>query len=223
MISLTITSCKRPDLFIKTFTSLKSKCLDIDLVDEIVWADDNSSGHGFLLMENCIRELFPKTKILSNHREFNPGQAVSLNWILSTVTNQYALHIEDDMIFERPHFMIMPSLFIMKEFSHIKQVLLNERKMFSEFQTSNGTKFTVWERGIALDSQEVKHCGYSLQPTVTDLKYFKDKCEGYNATGIESSFVKEYDNGIRTACLDGIKLIHLGVNCSSFSLNDTPR
>lgn len=55
LITLTITSCKRLDLFVKTINSFMQCCKDIHLIDEWFCVDDNSSIEDRLRMQ----ELYP--------------------------------------------------------------------------------------------------------------------------------------------------------------------
>ena len=107
----------------------------------------------------------------------------------------------------------------------IKQVLLNERpSFFKSVKTSNNINFKIWETGVIQDNGEpVKHFGFTLNPTITDLQFYRENYGYFNLTDVESSYSKSYTDGYRTAGLDGIKLIHIGQNNSSFHLNGTNR
>ena len=227
MITLTLTTCKRPELFCQTITEFSKNCLDKYLISEVLWADDHSSEEEYTVMRECLYRYFPMQVIKHLRRsDGSRGLGYSLNSILSNLNTKYTYHLEDDFHHDRAAFQIIPSIFIMREFPFVKQVLLNERpSFFKTVFTRDNTTFKLWERGVIQDNGEpVKHFGFSLNPTVTDMEFFKDGYGYFNLSDVEGSYVQSYDSKeqVRTACLDGIKLIHTG-NISSFNLNGTNR
>jgi hypothetical protein len=227
MITLTITSCKRPQMFCETIKQFKYNCLDLGLISNIIWVDDHSDSNDYIEMRECLYSLFPMNIIASIKRNDGArGLAHSLNSILKRVNTKYIYHLEDDFVHDRIAFQIIPSLIIMREYPFIKQVLLNERPPFFKtlFTKNKHISFKVWEKGAIQEKGEgVSHYGFTLNPSVIDIEYYKNRFGQFNSTMVESSFEESYDEGIRTACLDGIKLIHLGENKSAFSLNNTNR
>jgi len=226
MITLTLTTCKRPELFCRTITAFNYNCLDNCLISEVVWADDHSSDEDFRTMRECLYKYFCMSKVRILRRiDGSRGLGHSLNSIIDNVNTQYTYHLEDDFVHNKQAFQIMPSIMIMKEFNSIKQVLLNERpSFFRSFKTSNNINFKLWERdAIQENGESVKHYGFTLNPTVTDLQFYKNHYGYFNLANVEGSYVKSYESGLRTACLDGIKLNHIGQNKSSFELNGTNR
>ncbi len=225
MVTLTLTSSHRPALFIETLISLYEKCSDKELISEIVWSDDHSDDRQFLIMKNCVTSLFPKVVAKIQHRtEGDKGLSTSLNWILDNISNNHCLHLEDDWRFVKEGPFIKNSLSIMKEYSFVKQVLLKDRTMFKTYQTKFGVPFTLWERGQALDGQIVSHCGFTLNPSVVNFKYYHNLYGKFNGYGIEGSWCDaSYEDGIRTACLGENFVEHIGLGMSSFDINGTPR
>ncbi len=226
MVSLTLTSCKRPDLFIETILSLQKSCPEIDKhIYQVVWSDDHSSFSDYALMKEILLTVFPTGKIKSQNRtDGSRGLSHSLNWILDNIETDLCFHCEDDWRFIKHGNFIEQASSIIQEFPTIKQVLLKERDMFNRYEDSNGVPFTVWERGQALDGQIVEHCGFTLNPSIVDFGFYRDEYGKFNNFNVEGSWCERaYADGIRTACLADTYIEHIGLAESSFSLNGTPR
>jgi len=225
-VTLTLTTCKRPELFCETINSWKRNCLDLCLISEVLWADDSSSDDQYSIMRNALLDIFPSTMVKELRRKDGPkGLSYSLNSILDNFQTDLTLHLEDDLIIDRRIPALIMGQYILEEFSQVKQVLFNERRMFPEYKTKTNISFTIWEKGIIQDNGEpVKHGGWSQNPTLTDLRFYRDKYGYFNHVNIEGSYTDvSYDDGIRTACLNDIKLIHLGQGYSAFDINQTSR
>ena len=61
-LTFTITTCKRFDLFEKTINSFLNCCLDIDLIDEFIGVDDNSSKQDRKQMKKLYFQLMELRK-----------------------------------------------------------------------------------------------------------------------------------------------------------------
>jgi sugar O-acyltransferase (sialic acid O-acetyltransferase NeuD family) len=106
-IALTITSCKRLDLFIKTIISFCKKCKDINQINSIIHYDDSSTDEDRMLMQELITSLFPNSDyilksinpldIISNHRHME----IMKIWKNDIEEFDYIFHLEDDWFFER--------------------------------------------------------------------------------------------------------------------------
>ncbi len=93
-LTLTITTCKRFDLFEKTMNSFINCCKDIELIDRFVCIDDNSSEED----RTKMKELYPFFEfILKTPKE--KGHIESMNMIIDIVKSEYLLHLEDDWMF----------------------------------------------------------------------------------------------------------------------------
>lgn len=121
MVTLTMTTCKRLDLFKRTVNSFLNSCRDIDLIDRFIIIDDNSSKEDI----DKIKELYPFFELICKSPE-EKGHPISMNKIRDMVTSEYCLHLEDDHQFFCNRNYIKPSIRIMEEDQNIKQVLFNE-------------------------------------------------------------------------------------------------
>jgi hypothetical protein len=98
-ILLTITTCKRYDLFVKTMRSLCHTWNDAHLVDEWILVDDNSSAED----RASMRKEFKWFRFLFKTPE-NRGHRSSMNIIfgeLERLRPEYWIHLEDDFLFHR--------------------------------------------------------------------------------------------------------------------------
>ncbi|MCC7104785.1 MAG: glycosyltransferase, partial [Chloroflexi bacterium] len=93
-VTLTITSCKRLDLFEQTVNSFLSCCADLELIDRWVCVDDNSSA------EDRARMLarYPFFEFIFRTPS-EKGHARSMNAILDLVDSPFWLQMEDDWHF----------------------------------------------------------------------------------------------------------------------------
>ena len=119
-VTLTITSCKRPGLFVATVCSFINACIDIDLVDRFICVDDNSSDAD----RRQMQQLFPFFEFILK-RPQQSGHAKSMNLIADAVGSPWLVHLEDDWHFFARREYIRPALEIFEHDSKIGQVLFN--------------------------------------------------------------------------------------------------
>ena len=108
-ITLTITTCKRYDLFTKTMNSFLSNCLDIDMIDRWICIDDNSSDED---RENMMWN-YPFFEFHFKDSK-SKGHYISMNMILDLVKTPYLIHLEDDWLFIEKTWYIRPALCILE-------------------------------------------------------------------------------------------------------------
>jgi hypothetical protein len=226
MINLTITSCKRPHLLEKTLLSFSKNCLDKQLINKIIWADDNSSlfDHNYIL--SLIKDLF-SVKIIDLYRQDNNkrGLSFSLNSILDNVSSKYIFHIEDDWEFIEPDNYISNGVNFLKNQKNIKQVGYRNWCDFFETQRCHITnlEYTVWEKGVAKNNIYLDHFGFTLNPSIFDVEFYFNKYGYFNTPNTEGSWINSYEEGIRSANFVKNYVIHIGQSYSSFDINQTPR
>jgi hypothetical protein len=96
-VMLTMTTCKRWDLFEKTVNSLLNTWTDIDKVDYFFCVDDNSSQRD----RTKMKATFPFIDFYMK-RQSEKGHRASMNVIydmLTTLKPTYWIHMEDDWLF----------------------------------------------------------------------------------------------------------------------------
>lgn len=238
-VIFTVTTCKRFDLFEKTINSLINCTKDIDLIDEWLCVDDNSSEEDRALM----KEKYPFFTYIFKKAE-EKGHSKSMNMIRNYVIQseyKYTLHMEDDWQSVVHMDYIKPCIQIIEENRDtrdgIKQVVQNRQyvqlirqrdiDLKGGFQRYllDGYRYILHEfypKGSEEESQFWKRINggfsasywphYSLNPSVMDSEVYK--CLGaYNESvrHFEMEYASRYTNaGFKTAFFDNITRLHIG-------------
>jgi len=119
-ITVTMTTCKRIDLFIPTVNSFLQCCLDRNLIDEWIVIDDNSSDEDRSLMKSTFPFINFVLKDLSNK-----GHPQSMNKLIDLVKTPFVFHMEDDWNFFFQDNYMSKCLTVLKHEYHNGQCLLN--------------------------------------------------------------------------------------------------
>lgn len=109
-ITLTITTCKRFDLFERTINSFINCCKDIIQIDKFICIDDNSSESD----RQKMKELYPFFTWVFKTPE-QRGHIESMNMIIDMVDSEYLIHLEDDWLFYEEYDYITKSIEILSE------------------------------------------------------------------------------------------------------------
>lgn len=231
MVTYSVTTCKRFDLFEKTINSFINCCQDILQIDRWLCVDDNSSVEDRAKM----KKLYPFFDFIWKTPE-QKGHPESMNIIIEEVKTPFLLHMEDDWQFFEEKNYVKPALEILKENERLGQVcfnrnyaeVLNDRNIpggVLKFSQQNNYRYLIHEH-YKPDSKEYEHFNrrhnnapsscywphYSLRPSVLRTQIFKDIGK-YNEN--TSHFEMEYSNryvekGYMTAFYDGICSLHIG-------------
>ncbi len=121
IVTFSITTCKRFDLFEKTINTFINCCEDLHLIDEWLCVDDNSSSEDRLRMV----ELYPFFTFHFKGSD-EKGHPKSMNIIQREVKTPYLLHIEDDWEFFVRRSYITDCLKVMESNELIEQCLFNK-------------------------------------------------------------------------------------------------
>ena len=231
-IMVTMTTCKRYDLFFKTVSSFLNCCEDLDMIDDWVVIDDNSSEDD----RNKMMENFPFISYIFKP-ENEAGHPKSMNILQQYVLQkgaEYIFHIEDDWLFFRKEKYISNCLEILSNNDNYGQCLLNrsygERERCidivgsSMFYTKdNNLRYYVhnFYQGIELEQFNQENVGkkqcaywphYSFRVGLTKTKVLQD-IGLYNeeASHFEMEYAHKYINkGYKTTFLDSIYCYHIG-------------
>lgn len=144
LITLTITSCKRFDLFQNTINSFVNCCKDIHLIDEWFCVDDNSSNEDRMAM----KAFYPFIKFYFKSPE-EKGHPQSMNIIKNYVKTPYTFHMEDDWQFFETKNYLSDCLEVLGQNPKIGQCLIN--KNYAEIASDHGIKggeFKVSSSGL---------------------------------------------------------------------------
>lgn len=229
LVTLSMTTCKRIDLFKRTMNSFLNACKDIDLIDRFLIIDDQSSD------EDCteMKELYPFIELIRKKPE-DKGHPISMNMIVDMVKTTYCLHLEDDHEFFCHRNYIKPSMRIMLENDDIRQVLFNEN--YAEIpndidrigggdirKTKNGKKFKVHVHYPMGSSEYNQYMAQINKPSNTHWPHYSfrpalNKVDIWLQTGrfekereFERGFAYRYSSlGCKSAFLLGMHHIHIG-------------
>lgn len=233
-IMLTMTSCKRFDLFQKTVNSFLQCCQDLILIDHWFLVDDNSS----LDDQDKMKKMYP---FFDFHfkEENDKGHFISMNIIHQKALDlnvDYILHMEDDWLFFEKNNYITLSLKILNEDSKFGQVLFNKnyaeiepskRRVYGGYlnRTNTGDKYITHEyynrhtqeyTDFTIKIEEKLNLAYwphfSFRPSLIRVQVLRDVGLFYNTHNFfEWQYGLEYVAfGYKTTFLDKFCCYHIG-------------
>lgn len=218
-IMMTITTCKRFDLFEQTMNSILKMWKDIDKIDYFYCVDDNSSIQDREKMKKIYPffEYYFKSEEEKGHRE-----SMNIIWNkLDEIKPTYWIHLEDDWLFFKSEKYITNAINILEKYQdqNVQQVVFNKHYglMMSQMDINGGI---VLEPGVILHEKTENITGrncaywphYSLHPSVIRTSTIL-KLGNYNS--INSFFERDYadkyySNGYKTAFFSSIYSLHIG-------------
>ena len=119
-VTLTITSCRRRELFERTVNTFLNCCEDVEEIGRFLCVDDGSSEADRARM----RELYPFFEFVMKAPD-EKGHARSMNLILDRLAGDHWLHLEDDWHFFVRDSYVTRALAILAEDGDVGQVLFN--------------------------------------------------------------------------------------------------
>lgn len=121
-VTLTMTSCKRYDLFEQTVNSLINNVKDIYMIERFICIDDNSSHED----RKKMLEKYPFIEFIFKKPE-QKGHVESMNMILKKLNDKdkFIFHLEDDWVFLNRRNYIGNSIRLLKDNPKVGQVLFN--------------------------------------------------------------------------------------------------
>lgn len=229
LITLTMTSCKRLDLFTQTVNSFINCCLDTHLISDWICVDDNSSDED----RQKMQELYPFFKFYFKNKD-EKGHPRSMNIIKKLVNTPYFFHMEDDFKFYAKRKYLTECLEILAEDKKYGQCLINKNyaevpnnihTLGGDFRkTRNNLRYYIHEH-VKTDEDMKKwtekhgngsHCNYwphySFRPSLTrtrilhEIGDFNEKISHF-----EMEYSYRYENsGYLSTFLEGIYCMHIG-------------
>ena len=233
-ILLSVTSCKRIDLFKRTVNSFINACTDVSLISEWICVDDNSSKED----RDEMQRFYPFFNFIFKGEKYK-GHPESMNIIRErSLDYDLLLHLEDDWTFTVRKPYINVALKILNEDPSYRQVVFNrnysEELSPKHMELVGGFKKKTKEDDVFYVEHEfypkgsegekefykknpgARSCCYwphfSLNPSITKTSIFKEL--GEFKSGI-SHFEMEYasryvDKGYKTCFFDDIYCSHIG-------------
>jgi len=231
-VTLTITSCKRLELFEKTVNSFLNCCEDLDRIGRWICIDDGSNAAD----RKRMTKLYPFFEFVWK-APGDKGHAASMNMILDLVKTPWLLHLEDDWHFIVRGSYVTRSIAILRDDPQLGQVLFNRNYAENgdgwnivggpvRFTKQESIRYRLHEHlrpGTADYTQHLHSLPsgslttaywphYSLRPSVISMAALK-AIGKYNSTAehFELEFAERYrDRGLLSAFFDSINCLHLG-------------
>jgi GR25 family glycosyltransferase involved in LPS biosynthesis len=229
LISFSITTCKRFDLFEKTINSFLNCVKDIHLIDFWFCVDDNSSDED----RKKMKELYPFfTFYLKNKEE--KGHPQSMNIIKNLVKTPYLIHLEDDWKFFTKRNYITDALSVLASDNSLKQCLFNKNYAETEsdidikggiFKISNsGVRYFIHEHPHTdeLRKKWVEQNGnyknssywphFSFRPSLLKTDIFEELGDfDVRKSHFEMDYAYRYfSKGYQSAFFEGVYCLHIG-------------
>lgn len=247
LITFTITTCKRLDLFEKTMISFLNCCADVHLIYEWICIDDNSSKSD----REAMKRQFPFMKFIFK-TEAEKGHAESMNKLLQVVKTPYIFHLEDDWLFYHRQPFISNCLRVLHNDTSLGQCLINRNYAEinedvsikgGEFKSLGNLRYYIHEfeadnDKFSLKYGNVRNCSYwphySLRAGLTRTSVYENVGPfNPSASHFEMDFAYRYmEKGYKTAFLENISCKHIGrltkdrydnSKINAYSLNKTPQ
>jgi len=234
-VFLSITSCKRIDLFKQTMNSILNTWLDIDKINYFFCVDDNSSkkDREYMKTNYTFFDFYLKKEEEKGHRN-----SMNIIWNkLKELKPKYWIHLEDDWLFFKEDNYVAKSINMLELLGkqQIKQILFNRNYAETyEGWNINGGKLIspgILEH-IKADNIPGPHCAYwphySFRPsmvlveTILELGNYntannffeRDYADNYYARGYKSAFY----NGICSQHIGKLTSDKSGTN--AYTLNE---
>jgi hypothetical protein len=247
-VMVSVTSCKRFDLFEKTVNSFINCCKDLELIDRWLCVDDNSSKED----RKKMREKYPFFNFVFKN-ESQKGHANSMNIIYDYAQEyKYLLHMEDDFHFAVAQSYVSKASLILDHDAKIGQVLFNKNYSEVEFSqvfikggivkhTADGIRYVEHEhykdgtpeyKAYLEKYKNSSTNGYwphfSFRPSLMKVSMLKTVGPFYHTPHFEMQYADEYvTNGYISAFYDTFSAIHIGkktwekTTANAYNLNQT--
>lgn len=232
---VTMTTCNRLQLFIKTVQSFLVCCSDLDVIGEWIVVDDNSSKDDRAMMV----EMFPWMTFIMKTPE-QRGHAKSMNmlrdYVLTKSSIKYIIHLEDDWKFMCKLDLLSRSECILDDDPLIGQVLFNLNYAETQDDIHIGGKLQGANKTLRIEHSYKTFFGknnavefwphFSLRPNIIRKDVWLRVGEFEEGVKhFEMSYAYRYiTDGWKTAFLPTISCIHTGRLCgdegdNAYSLN----
>ena len=220
-VLLSITSCKRYDLFYKTVNSFLLNCKDIHKINYFFCVDDNSSKED---RKNMLLN-FPFFKFLFKNNS-QKGHLNSMNIIwdkLNLLKPTFWIHLEDDWLFFKPSFYVQNSIDFLISHKHlnIHQILFNKNygEIFEHYNLLGGKP--ILNNQFLLHIKDEPNLNgrnsaywphFSFRPSMSFVETIL-LIGNFNSpnTFFELDFANKYfNNNFKSAFFNEISSIHIG-------------
>ena len=217
-VVLTLTSCKRLDLFTETVNSILNHWTDADQIETWFCVDDNSSKDDRVKMKKMYpwMTFYHKTLEEKGHRE-----SMNIIWTkLNELKPRYWIHMEDDFLFHVKRSYVSDSIKFLNSQTNIKQVLFN-RAYAETIRDVDMRGFLPITPGFVVHDYKIgqfpyRNCHYwphySFRPSMVDVESIMG-LGNYDSpnTFFEMDYATKWVNaGYKSAFFDMVTCRHTG-------------
>jgi len=221
-ITLTMTTCKRFDLFEQTVNSLLNNVKDIHMIERFICIDDNSSHEDRMKM----LEKYPFFEFQFKRTD-QKGHAFSMNLLKKKLTDEdkFIFHLEDDWVFLTRRNYISKAIRILKDNERVGQVLFNRNyaETISDYDIQGGNpivnnKFLIHdyikdekERNQKYKWSNAHWPHFSFRPSITKKEVFDKVGKFKDIPNFETDYGERYTELGFVSCFNNrIDLLHIG-------------
>lgn len=235
-VILTMTSCKRLNLFQQTVNSIINTWTDLLLVDQFIVVDDNSSVDDRAIM----RDQYPFIKFIMKPL-VEKGHLESMNIIYNILKEEnpnYWIHMEDDFLFFNSMPYVTMGIQGLTKLYHfnVKQIMFNRNyaETFDRINMTGHVPYADPDFSFHDYKPGGSQCQYwpyfSFRPSIIDVETVL-KLGDFTSpmTFFEMEYAKKWEsNGYKTAFINTITNIHIGKLCNTagdnaYTLNNVPQ
>lgn len=219
-VTLTMTSCKRFDLFEQTVNSLLNNVKDLYMIERFICIDDNSSNED----RKKMLEKYPFFEYTFKKPE-QKGHVSSMNLIKKKLTpeDRFIFHLEDDWVFLTRKNYIGESIRVLKDNDLLGQVLFNRNyaETVEDYVIEGGKpfhddKFLLHE--FEADPSKTKYkvsCEYwphfSFRPSIFKKEVLDVVGNFENVKHFEMDYARRYViKGFASVFHNRIDMMHIG-------------
>lgn len=251
MLALTITTCKRIDLFLKTIRSFTENCLDLHSITTIIHYDDSSNPEDRKRMYNELLFLFPNVIIYNvyfNNEDIKSNRRhleIMKIWKSQVMLFDYVFHLEDDWLFVKK-FNLQEGIDLLKNNPDVALVGYSwERKIFPSnlFVPKQIGNFWEWfysdkfviNEPLFIDETEMKYLPenhwvkyinwpyFGFRPGIHDIKKI-NQLENFNdsMSSFELEFAIRFSKNFKSFLHNDRICYHIGQE-SAYDINNSNR
>lgn len=220
-VFLSITTCKRLDLFKLTINSILNTWTDMDKINYFFCVDDFSSDKD----REYMQKTYPFFKFHLKQDQAEKGHRASMNIIwkkMNKLKPKYWIHLEDDWLFFKRDNYVSKGIRLLDQYksNKISQILFNRNyaETYDNGWDINGGELIAPGVLVHVKSNSIvgMNCAYwphySFRPSIVDVETIMS-LGNFNSTN--NFFERDYANkyfasGFRSAFFNGISSTHIG-------------
>jgi hypothetical protein len=216
-VTLTMTTCKRFDLFEQTINSIINNFKDLYMIERFICIDDNSSNED----RKKMLDKYPFFEFIFKRTD-QKGHVASMNMLRKRLTDEdkYVIHLEDDFVFLVRRSYIAKTIRLLKDNPQVGQVLFNRNyaEVVSEYRIQGGKPIVNNKFMIHEHREKANHsisCEYwphfSFRPSIIKKEVYDKVGVFNNVQHFEMDYAKRYvQQGYISAFHNRVDSIHIG-------------